>query len=305
MHKTCPQRKHANMSVKAIRSAIAALCAAVTLAACSGPDMQQAHPALWQVSDDDTVLYLLGTMHALPDHMEWQTKPVRDAIAAADMLILELSPSQSSQAGAIFSKLAPRTAPLPIADRLNPAALAGYKALPLSQRMALSDTLDDWALMLILGQKAAQEANLSSTIGVEAQLTKRFSAAKKPISGLETAEAQLMIFETLSPATQRQLLNTAMAKAHSAPDDVRALLSAWAKGDLVALERKINEDVDTAPDAYGRLITDRNQRWAAWAVRRMDKPGTIFLAVGAGHMVGPDGLPALLQQRGLTVKRLQ
>lgn len=288
-----------------IRSTIMAICAAILLSACSRPDIEQARPALWLVSDDDTSIYLLGTMHALPDHMEWQTGPVRKAITDADTLILELSPSQSQQAGAIFSKLATRTAPLAITDRLNPAALAGYQALPFTQRLALSDALDDWALMLILGQKAAQDAKLSSRIGVEAQLADAFTAAKKPISGLETAETQLMIFETLSPKTQRLLLNKAIAKAHSASDDVLALLTAWAKGDVTALETKINEDVDETPEAHKRLITDRNQRWATWAVQRMAEPGTLLVAVGAGHMVGPEGLPALLQDRGLTVTRLQ
>lgn len=287
------------------RAIIAALCAAAMLTACGAPDTQQARPALWLVSDDDTSIYLLGTMHALPDHMEWQTGPVRKAIAAADMLILELSPPQAQQAGAIFSKLAARTTPLAVPERLAPAALTQYRSLPLTQRLALSDKLDDWALMLILGQKAAQDAKLSSSIGVEARLTEAFTAAKKPISGLETAESQLMIFETLSPDTQRLLLNKAMTKANSASDDVLALLAAWAKGDVIGLERKINEDVDEAPEAHQRLISERNQRWATWTVQRMAEPGTILLAVGAGHMVGPEGLPALLHDRGLTVTRLQ
>lgn len=288
------------------KSAIWALCAAILLGSCSAPDpAQQARPALWLISDEDTFIYLLGTMHALPANMEWKNGPVGKAIAASDTLILELAPPQSRQAGAIFAKLAPRTAPLPIESRLDPAALAAYKALPLTQRLRLSDTLDDWALMLILGQKAAQDAELSSDMGVEAQLTAAFNAANKPIDGLESAEAQLMIFETLPPATQRLLLNKAMAKAHRAPNDVLALLTAWARGDVAALEQKINEDVDEAPEAHKRLISDRNHRWAAWAVQHMDTPGTILIAVGAGHMVGSDGLPALLQDRGLTVTRLQ
>lgn len=281
--------------------------AALCLSACNGvnePDLE-AKPALWLVSDSDTKIYLFGTVHALPRRANWNGGLVGQGMAEADKLVLELAPSQSAKAGAIFQRLAPRTAPLPVEERLSGAPLAAYQALSAKQKSQMSAALDDWALMIMLGQSAAQEAGLDPRHGVEAGLTQYFSKENKPISGLETAEAQLMMFEMLPAATQRILLEKSLMKSGQSRQDVQDLLSAWASGDVAALENRILADMASTPAAYHALITDRNRRWAAWAVQQMDKPIVIFVAVGAGHLVGPEGLPKLLEQQGLDVRRLQ
>ena len=262
---------------------------------------------MWLVEDDDTKLYLLGTMHALPEATVWDGGAVANAIAAADALILELSPAELAAAGPEFQRLAPRDTPLPIERRLPAEALASYRALEASGpgRSFGGDTLDDWAVMVMMGQRAAQNAALDPANGVETLLTARFRAAGKPIGGLESARGQLTMFETLDAKTQRILLTHAAAGAGDAVAEVGALTAAWARGDVAALEKMINEDVDAVPAARAAIITDRNRRWSAWAQRRMDRPGTLLVAVGTGHLVGDDGLPALLAAAGFKVTRVQ
>jgi uncharacterized protein YbaP (TraB family) len=159
--------------------------------------------------------------------------------------------------------------------------------------------------MVLVGQRIAQNAKLSPEEGVEAQLTERFKAAGKPVAGLERAREQLMLFETLDPAAQRMLLIRAAEEADTATRDVLALTAAWSRGDVAALEKVVNEDIDTVPAARKAIITDRNHRWAKWAARRMERPGTVLMAVGAGHLVGADGVPALLAAQGVQVRRVQ
>lgn len=262
---------------------------------------------MWLVEDDDTRLYLLGTMHALPAGTDWDEGAVGKAIAAADELILELSPEQLAAAGAEFQRLAPRSAPLPIDQRLPATALAAYRTLEASGagQSFGGDALDDWAVMVVMGQRVAQNARLLPSNGVETGLTARFTEAGKPIAGLETAHQQLMLFETLDAATQRALLTRAAAGAGKAVADVDALTAAWSRGDEKALEAMINDDVDAVPAARAAIITERNRRWSLWAKQRMAKPGTVLVAVGAGHLVGADGLPALLEAEGLKVTRVQ
>lgn len=260
---------------------------------------------MWVVEDHDTRVYMLGTMHALPRGTEWDDGPVASAIDAADELVLELAPAQLAAAGDVFQKLARRDVPLAIEARLSGAALDGYRALEASGGNFGGEAFDDWAVMVLMGQRAAQNAALSPSDGVEAGLTKQFTAAGKPISGLETAQEQLMLFETLDAQTQRKLLTLAAEKSGDAPDNVRALTAAWGRGDVAALEKVINEDVDAAPAARKAIVTDRNQRWHAWVEKRMERPGTVLMAVGAGHLVGSDGLPATLEAEGLKVTRVQ
>lgn len=260
---------------------------------------------MWLVEDDDTRIYMLGTMHALPRGTEWNAGKVAGAIHAADELVMELSPGELAAAGGVFQKLAPRTTPLAIEKRLSGAALSRYRTLEASGRPLGGEAFDDWAVMVLMGQRVAQQAELSSADGVEPGLTAQFKAAGKPIGGLETAEAQLMLFETLDAATQRALLTRAAEGSGTAVKDVGALTAAWSRGDVAALDKVINEDVDAVPAARKAILTDRNRRWSAWVQKRMKQPGTVLMAVGAGHLVGTDGVPAMLEAEGLKVVRVQ
>jgi uncharacterized protein YbaP (TraB family) len=291
------------------RRAAAALSACL-LAACGTPapaEREVAKPAMWLVEDDDTELYLLGTMHALPAATDWDDGKVGAAIAAADELVLELSPAELAKVGGVFQRLAPRTAPLPVERRLPADALAAYRALEASGpgQPFGGDTLDDWAVMVLMGQRVAQNAALSPANGVETVLTASFADAGKPVRGLESAEGQLMAFETLDAATQRALLTNAAAGANDAVAEVGALTAAWSRGDIAALEKMVNEDVDAVPAARAALLTERNLAWSRWAKARMDRPGTVLVAVGTGHLIGRDGLPTLLEAEGLKVTRVQ
>lgn len=260
---------------------------------------------MWLAEDADTRIYILGSMHALPRGTDWDDGAVGTAIEAADELVMELSPAELSAAAEAFRALAPREAPLAIDSRLTGKGLKNYRALEASGRRLNGDGFDDWAVMVLMGQRIAQNAELSPAEGIEAQLTERFEAAGKPIAGLERARAQLMFFEALDPGTQRALLTGAAEKADTAVADVLALTAAWGRGDVAALEKVINEGIDAVPAARTAIITDRNRRWSAWAKQRMERPGTVLMAVGAGHLVGDEGVPALLEAGGLTVTRVQ
>lgn len=259
---------------------------------------------MWLVEDADTHIYMLGTMHALPAGTDWDCCKVADAIGAADELMLELSPRELATAGEIFQRLAPRSAPLAMKARLSGPALAGYRAIESDGDLG-GDALDDWAVLVLMGQRVARRAELSPADGVEAGLTAAFQKAGKPISGLESARTQLMLFETLDPAAQRALLVQAAENAAHAERDVLAMTAAWSRGDADALAKVVNEDVDKVPAARKAIITDRNRRWTAWVKRRMNRPGTVLMAVGAGHLVGDDGVPAMLAAEGYGVVRLQ
>jgi uncharacterized protein len=276
------------------------------LASCGTPaPAPQARPAMWLIEDDDTRIYMLGTMHALPRGTDWNDDKVAAAIDAADELVMELSPAELAAAGDVFQKLAPRTTPLAIEKRLSGQALARYRALESDGSGFGGERFDDWAVMVLMGQRIAQQAELSPADGVETGLTAQFKAAGKPVEGLETAQAQLMLFETLDAATQRTLLTRAAERSGDAVKEVRALTAAWGRGDVAALDKVINEDVDVVPAARKAIITDRNRRWSLWAEARMKQPGTVLMAVGAGHLVGSDGVPAMLEAKGLKVDRVQ
>lgn len=261
---------------------------------------------MWAVEDSDTTLYLLGTMHALPDGTDWNRGAVADAIAAADSLLLELSPAELANASAVMARLARRESALPLIERL-PADLADEAQALDGHRLNIIEAgmLDDWAIALALSNAAARDAGLSGENGVEAGLARAFAASGKPVTGLESAMGQLMLFETLPDAAQRAMLVQGIAEQDRAPAKVRDLTRAWAKGDVAAIDATIRDDMARNPHAMRVLLTDRNRLWAEQLAVRMDRPGTVLVAVGAGHLAGPDNVPALLAAQGWSVRRVQ
>src|SRR3546814_2216205 len=125
-----------------------------------------------------------------------------------------LAPAELAAAGGPSRHVPLRAAPLAIEARLSGKALTGFRALEASGRSFGEDGLDDWAVMVLIGQRVAQNAGLSSADGVETGLTEKFEAAGKPIGGFETAREQLMLFETPDPQTQRDRKSTRLNSSH-------------------------------------------------------------------------------------------
>ncbi|QJQ32941.1 TraB/GumN family protein [Sphingomonas lacunae] len=279
------------------------------VAGCSAPEPMvtgPVHPAMWQVSDGDTRIILLGSVHLLPADLDWQDDRIRRAVEQSDQLLLELAPSEVEQAPALFALMASDEAVAPIDQRLDAVAadrlvdLAG--AAGLDERDA--DRMESWALSLTVSNVSTADSGLAVDNGVEQRLTAAFARANKPVSGLETARQQLALFDDLPVPLQDQMLTQSVRRSNGAADTIRATVRAWASGDTAALARLAHQDFIQLPGLFGPLVTDRNRRWADQLSARMQRPGTVLVAVGAAHLVGPDNLPAMLSARGFVVERL-
>ena len=277
---------------------------AVLITGCGKPHPVDARPALWRVVDQDTTIWLFGSIHALPPGVKWQTPVVERAIAAADTLILEVAPADAGAARAEFLAAAEQ-------DGLPPlrARVAAADRGPLERGIARAglapeslDGLKTWAAALTIGAAAGRREDASGTDGVEPVLTARF--AGRAIGALETRSGQFAGFDRLPEASQRTLLLQATEEARNPAGGYARLLKAWAAGDEPALAATLRPVLDDAP-IRRTLITDRNRRWARAIERRMARPGQVFVAVGAGHLVGGDSVVALLRARGWKVTRIE
>ncbi|MBP2277144.1 MULTISPECIES: TraB/GumN family protein [Sphingomonas] len=277
---------------------------ALGLCACARAPETKAHPALWRVADGDTTIWLFGTIHALPPGVDWQTPAVARAVDAADTLILEVPPADPAAARAEFVALAeqpglpPIAARVPVADRATLArgmAVAGQSAADL-------DRLKTWAAALTITAGAGHAEQASAAEGVEPVLTRRFTG--KAIGALETRDGQLRLFDRLPVAAQRVLLVQAAIDAQDAARGYAHLFKAWSAGDDAALATTV-APLRRDPAIGKALLADRNARWASVIVRRMARPGRVFVAVGAGHLVGPGSVVDLLRKRGLKVERVE
>ncbi len=146
---------------------------------------------------------------------------------------------------------------------------------------------------------------LKSGEGVETVLRKRFLSDGKKIDELESNVEQLAFFDKLSEKAQRDLLEGAIEKPKDMNKQFGAMLAAWARGDVNEIGRSFNRDLAASPELKDALIKRRNLNWSQWIERRMAQPGTVLVAVGAGHLAGNDSLVELLRREGLKVRRIQ
>lgn len=288
-----------------------ALLVGLALAACGQerepePELGiEGRPILWEVGDESGAVegWLFGTIHALPDGVQWRTALIEETMDRADLLVVEVAGIDDGAAlTEIFARLAFDDPPGPLAGRIDPALRPQYDALldRANMRAAHLDGMESWAAALTLAQ-VAQSA--SSENGVDRALIRDF--AGREIVELEGGERQLGIFDALPEAEQRDLLDAVIGEARDSADDMGRLARIWSTGDADKLAKLTREGILADPELYEALLAGRNRAWTAQLENLFSANGRPLVAVGAGHMFGPDGLPAMLEAQGYTVRRIQ
>ncbi|HXG80202.1 MAG TPA: TraB/GumN family protein [Sphingomicrobium sp.] len=285
---------------------------AIALAACGtapAAEPRAAGPAMWKVADEDTTVYLFGTIHLLPRGTEWRS-PAFDKVAAnADTLVVETVVDETNPAAAVgeLFKLAVSEGLPPISQRVPPARKADLdKAIAKSGLPPqVFDKLETWAAGFILLGIQFKELGLDPGSGVEAALRKQFKEVGKKIGELETNVEQLGYFDRLSEASQRKFLEAVLDDSGSMKDQFGGMLEAWRRGDVKEIAESFNKDLGEAPELKEALLSKRNANWAKWVKGRLDQPGTVLVAVGAGHLAGDQSVLTELEQQGVKVTRVQ
>ncbi|WP_205480909.1 TraB/GumN family protein [Sphingomonas arenae] len=297
------------MIMKWVQRGLAALGIAAASGCATAPQEQVARPALWQVADKDTTIYLFGTIHVLPDEHSWRTPTLEKAIAGSTDLIVEtiIDPSNPQKTQAVMLNLAQSPGLPPLQQRLPEAKRADLTATlaQLGIPAGALDRFETWAAALIILQLQLQKAGLESDNGVEFVLKRDFAAAGKPIGQLETNEEQFGFFDTLPEDSQRLLLEGSIERPEELRTEFGAMLAAWTRGDVAAIARSFNREFSEAPALEDALLKRRNANWARWIEQRLAQPGKILVAVGAGHLAGDTSVQSLLKERGIKVTRLQ
>ena len=257
-----------------IAAALAAAYVPATPPARLAPD---ADPAIWVVNDRDTVIFLFGTFHALDGKSDWFNDEVRTAFASSDELVLETIIPE-----------APVVAPSP-PQPLHGMPIAPSASLLESTRVAIS---------------AGRSQGMSVDNGADMVLRRAAHSSGKGVGGLESFEFQLNMFARMpgsgsarsgveDPAT-KQAMGLLMGE----------MQTAWNRGDQRIFAAMLDRMRTSSPEMYKAMFTERNSNWAGWIANRLQTPGTVFVAVGTGHLVGHDSVQAKLAQIGVQSSRI-
>jgi len=299
-----------------LKSFWAAAAAAGVLAGCaaqpraeSGAGAARAPlPAMWKVADADTTVYLFGTIHALPKGQTWRGPAFEQALASADELVLEIANSEDgAAAGAAMIKLGMTAGLPPLRERVPEARRAALDEMIKGAGVPVQalDQMETWAASVVLLGVSFQRMGLDPALGVEKALSEPFKASGKPVRGLETFDEQFGFFDTLPEEQQRTFLLGVLESPEEAKKQLDAMIVAWGRGDQAGLAKAFADEQNMTPELREVLLTRRNAKWAEWLDARMDRPGTAFVAVGAGHLAGEGSVQSLLKKRGYTAKRVQ
>lgn len=264
-------------------------------------------PAMWSYSDADTKVYLYGTVHLLKPDTIWRSPDFESALAEADTLILEadvISPGS----GVILQNLIreygvfsdDQTLSSVLDDETKAAVTAALKANNIP--IAAVETMKPWLVSLQLNITQILSAGYNPQSGVETMLIADAKQKDKNISFLESAETQIKALGGASIEDQIQGLIATMSTSEIGTEFLDVLVSEWADGDVIGIAAMMaNPAVFGSENAYDDLLKTRNKNWVPGLKALLDAPGTKFVAVGAGHLTGPDSVIKMLKQDGVAI----
>jgi uncharacterized protein YbaP (TraB family) len=263
-------------------------------------------PALWMIGDEDTKIYLFGTIHALPDGVDWFRGNVASAFAASDTLVTEVAAKEDPAMQATVLKLAALPEGASLRGQMSAEQRAAYdKALvAFNIPPAMLDRFEPWYAAIALSTLPLMQQGFSPANGVDSALQAKASVRKMSQVGLESAEYQLGLFDGLPAKAQQRYLGEVIEQLPNLREQMGAILSAWKTGDADELARLMNFAEDD-PAFSEIMLTGRNRHWAEWLDERLDQPGTVFVAVGAGHLAGTGSVQDQLAARGIGAARVQ
>jgi len=281
---------------------------ALMLPACATVDARPANaleaergPAIWKVADKDTTIYLFGTIHALPEGKSWFSGPVERAYDSSQEVVTEYLPRDN-----VSEEIAQRgllTGPQTLRSLMKPEDRMHLEETLVSFGVPVEalDKYKPWFAALVLTKMQAEKAGFDQQSGAEAVLAGKIDGKRQ--AGLETVAQQIEIFDGLPQQEQLSFLAQTVASITDATQVLRAYYAKWIAGDADGLAAMMNAELDD-PLLRKRLLVERNERWAQWIDQRLKQPGTVFVAVGAGHLAGSDSVQYQLKKRGIRARRV-
>ena len=274
-------------------------------AAAATPRAAEQGPALWVVSDEDSTLYLFGTIHMLRPTTRWDTPRVTAAFDSASRLVMEVADLEDPAVVLPLVRQYGISPELPLSGLLTPSEMEALDAAArlMGGSAARMDSMRPWLAGVTIASASVIRAGYDVESGVERVLKARAEAAGMSVGGLETADEQIRMLAGFPEEGQLAYLRRALDEFETAAVEVDRLADFWATGDMDGIETlSIDPMRERSELLYQALLVRRNTNWADQIQTMLEGSGTVFIAVGALHLTGDDSVQKILQARGVAVE---
>lgn len=301
------------IKLKTLIKSVAVIAPILAMAAFGGSALQahegRTSPPLWEVSDEDTTVYLFGLPNMMDDETEWRSVAFEEALVDAEAIMLE-SDRQSPDAQAklqqaitqigVFRDGTKLTEVVGDATRLQLERVAGSLGLPLRA----IDQLKPWLAANQLQSEMVQRQGLLAAPAPTSVILAEAEESETPVSFFEDTRDLIIAVGQLPMDTQVRMLEQSLNTIENQPGEPKRILEQWARGDVDALTEAMHGDDAWVDEAMRTaMLLDRNRAWLKKIEELMQtKTGTIFVAVGIGHLTGEDSLVTGLTRARFAVR---
>ena len=268
----------------------------------------ESRATLWKVQGDHNSVYLLGSIHVL-SKQAYPLKPVLEhAFDDANQVVFEIDLTRFTRKS--FKEEFSRTAYYPpgqsLSKKLTPRTIELLnRILPFyGWSLQKVERVKPWFLAEALSSRTLEMAGFSDQFGIDLYFYRKAKAAGKPVLGLETLRDQAEIFDRFNDEQNEQYLLSTLSGLPAYAEMIRQLVSAWRNGDVESLDRLLNQDKRADPATHDVLFSRRNSKWLPEIERFAHGDANYLIIVGAGHLVGEDGVVAQLRRAGYSVQQL-
>ena len=270
---------------------------------------RRAEPAMWRVTDEDSEIWLLGTFHILPPDLDWRSDALARVIDAAETIYFEAEvDTPDAQQRTVKTLMTEGFLPAggTLSALLDEADAAKLKSAATEVGLPFDaiDTMRPWQAFLAMTVQYIVAKGFDPGSGVETVLLKEARLRGRDLKFFESVDEQLALFTSLDRETELNLLKFTLREWDQQETQLNALLDAWSRGDVDAIDAMMNASMlEDAPAVYDALIVRRNEAWVKEISKLLEGRGKTLIAVGAGHLVGDQSVPALLAAQGASVER--
>jgi len=264
---------------------------------------------MWQIDGANNTIYLLGSIHMLRAKDHPIPAAIYDAYAAADVLIMELDMDDIDPVAeqALITELGLIADGRTLRDLLGDETFARAESLAESLQipLALLEKSEPWYAAVTIELMMLMRAGFNPVHGIELNLAEIAARDQKEILGLETTREQLELLDNLSWAAQRDMLMQTLTESADLTRLMDELVDAWRHGDIGFLEENLLADMQDQSELHQTIVVNRNINWVRQIQALLDDSDDYLIVVGALHLVGDNGVPNLLAERGHKVRQLR